>query len=153
MEKVEESSFENRLQREAARDCEKRYEEADSPGWATASERTTPLFLKSLCGGGVPSSHPSLGCLFSFFLFFLKRKQRKRVGQEHNGLSHITSDPTTAMVRTKYGEGWRARPQKETEKVWINGAQIGEKVRPPGIEPGASAWEAEILPLNHERCV
>ena len=25
------------------------------------------------------------------------------------------------------------------------------KMRPPGIEPGASAWEAEILPLNHER--
>ena len=24
-------------------------------------------------------------------------------------------------------------------------------MRPPGIEPGASAWEAEILPLNHER--
>ena len=27
--------------------------------------------LKSLCGGGVPSSHPSLGCPFvSFFLSF-----------------------------------------------------------------------------------
>ena len=25
--------------------------------------------LKSLCGGGVPSSHPSLGCTFSFFLY------------------------------------------------------------------------------------
>ena len=24
-------------------------------------------------------------------------------------------------------------------------------MRPPGIEPGASAWGAEILPLNHER--
>ena len=91
----------------------------------------------------------------------MKTKQRKRLRQEHNGISHITSDPTTAMVGTKYvREGWRARPQKETEKVWINiwktrrdGAQIGEKVRPPGIEPGASAWEAEILPLNHERWV
>ena len=30
---------------------------------------TTLLPLKSLCGGGVPSSHPSLGCPFSFFLF------------------------------------------------------------------------------------
>ena len=30
--------------------------------------RTTPLSLKSLCGGGVPSSHPSLACLFSFLL-------------------------------------------------------------------------------------
>jgi len=28
---------------------------------------TTPLSLKSLCGGGVPSSHPSLG-LSVFFL-------------------------------------------------------------------------------------
>ena len=36
-------------------------------GWATAS--TTLLSLKSLCGGGVPSSHPSLG-LSGFFLFF-----------------------------------------------------------------------------------
>ena len=35
-------------------------------GWATAS--TTLLSLKSLCGGGVPSSHPSLG-LSVFFLF------------------------------------------------------------------------------------
>ena len=32
-------------------------------GW-----RITPLSLKSLCGGGVPSSHPSLG-LSVFFLF------------------------------------------------------------------------------------
>ena len=42
-------------------------EEADSQGWATAS--TTLLSLKSLCGGGVPSSHPSLG-LSVFFLSF-----------------------------------------------------------------------------------
>ena len=30
----------------------------DARGWATAS--TTLLSLKSMCGGGVPSSHPSL---------------------------------------------------------------------------------------------
>jgi len=35
--------------------------------WATAS--TTLLSLKSLCGGGVPSSHPSLG-VSVFFLSF-----------------------------------------------------------------------------------
>jgi len=40
----------------------------DARGWATAS--TTLLSLKSLCGGGVPSSHPSLGLSF-FFLSFL----------------------------------------------------------------------------------
>ena len=26
---------------------------------------------------------------------------------------------------------------------------INIKMRQPGIEPGASAWEADILPLNH----
>jgi len=40
-------------------------------GWATAS--TTLLSLKSLCGGGVPSSHRCLRCLFSFFLFLALR--------------------------------------------------------------------------------
>ena len=45
-------------------------DEADAQGWATAS--TTPLSLKSLCGGGVPSSHPSLGVVFAFF--FLARE-------------------------------------------------------------------------------
>ena len=39
----------------------------DARGWATAS--TTLLSLKSLCGGGVPSSHPSLGVPV-FFLSF-----------------------------------------------------------------------------------
>ena len=46
-------------------------QEADHQGlgWATAS--TTLLSLKSLCGGGVPSSHPCLWvvCFLSFFLF------------------------------------------------------------------------------------
>ena len=41
----------------------------DARGWATAS--TTLLSLKSLCGGGVPSSHPSLG-LSVFFLFHIR---------------------------------------------------------------------------------
>ena len=36
---------------------------------------TTPLFLKSLCGGGVPSSHPSRG-LSVFFLSFFSRAHR-----------------------------------------------------------------------------
>ena len=40
--------------------------DAQGLGWATAS--TTLLSLKSLCGGGVPSSHPSLG--FSVFFLF-----------------------------------------------------------------------------------
>merc|ERR1712086_1215510 len=39
-------------------------------GWATAST-TTLLSLKSLCGGSVPSSHPSLASLLSFFLSLL----------------------------------------------------------------------------------
>ena len=47
-------------------------EENASPrpsGWATAS--TTLLSLKSLCGGGVPSSHPSLLVIFFLALQFL----------------------------------------------------------------------------------
>ena len=44
------------------------WKEADSLGWATAS--TTLLSLKSLCGGGVPSSHPSLGLSVFFLSFF-----------------------------------------------------------------------------------
>ena len=41
----------------------------DARGWATAS--TTLLPLNSLCGGGVPSSHPSLGLSVFFLSFFL----------------------------------------------------------------------------------
>ena len=33
-------------------------------------KRTTHLSLKSLCGGGVPSSHPSLGLSVFFLSFF-----------------------------------------------------------------------------------
>ena len=39
--------------------------------------RITPLSLKSLCGGGVPSSHPSLG-LSVFFLSFWARDWREK---------------------------------------------------------------------------
>ena len=31
------------------------------------------------------------------------------------------------------------------------GTQKVKSVRRPGIEPGASEWESEILPLNHHR--
>ena len=49
--------------------CETRLGRGRHPqGWATAS--TTPLSLKSLCGGGVPSSHPSLGLSVFFLSFF-----------------------------------------------------------------------------------
>ena len=30
---------------------------------------------------------------------------------------------------------------------------IEQKLRQPGIEPGASVWETEILPLNHWRLI
>ena len=49
-------------------------EEADAQGWAMDS--ATPLSLKSLCGGGMPSSHPSLG----LSVFFLKKSRRKGKG-------------------------------------------------------------------------
>ena len=42
-------------------------EEADAQGWATAKHTFLPV--KSLCGGGVPSSHPSFG-LYVLFLSF-----------------------------------------------------------------------------------
>ena len=44
-------------------DCTPSAPSAD--GW-----RITPLSLKSLCGGGVPSSHPSLGLSIFFLSFF-----------------------------------------------------------------------------------
>ncbi len=31
----------------------------------------------------------------------------------------------------------------------MTAAKAKERLREPGIEPGASAWQAEILPLNH----
>ena len=58
-------------------------------GWATAS--TTLLSLKSLCGGGVPSSHPSLE-LSVFFLFsaieaavFPSRRERFSIPRDRSG--------------------------------------------------------------------
>ena len=53
----------------------------DARGWATAS--TTLLSLKSLCGGGVPSSHPSLG-LSVFFL-----SAREKGGDCHCAISGL----------------------------------------------------------------
>jgi len=58
------------------RDCEERLEEADKQGWATAS--TTLLSLKSLCGGGVPSSHIPLWLVLGvFFLFSLPHSEER----------------------------------------------------------------------------
>jgi hypothetical protein len=28
-----------------------------------------------------------------------------------------------------------------------------KKVRPPGVEPGSPAWQASIMPLDHERSI
>lgn len=33
-----------------------------------------------------------------------------------------------------------------------HGCEVSQNVRRPGLEPGPSAWEAEILPLNYRRC-
>ena len=63
-----EGCSENR--RGTAKGDRKRQTTKEGLGWATAS--TTLLSLKSLCGGGVPSSHPHPSrarCLFSFFSF------------------------------------------------------------------------------------
>ena len=65
-------------------------EEADAQGWATAS--TTLLSLKSLCGGGVPSSHPSLGLsvfFLSFFFLFLLRRFTSVAFSWHGAASHL----------------------------------------------------------------
>jgi len=68
----------------------------DARGWATASI-TTLLSLKSLCGGGVPSSHPPpLGCLFSFFLVCSENRRgtakRDRKRQTPKGGRRIAHD-------------------------------------------------------------
>ena len=57
------------MQREAARDCEKRYEEADSPGWATASASHSPLLkIPVWWRRAVLPSLPWVVCFLSFFL-------------------------------------------------------------------------------------
>ena len=74
------------MQREAARDCEKRYEEADPPGWATASASHPPLLkIPVWWRRAVLPSLPWVVCFLSFFLFArhrvrdLKRIQRKQL--------------------------------------------------------------------------
>ena len=64
-------------------------------GWATG---LTPHFsLKSLCGGGVPSSHPSLG-LSVFFLSFTRFTRQARRGrrllQKPSPAPHRSSNDT-----------------------------------------------------------
>jgi len=78
-----------RLKRESERDCEEREEETDdAQGWATAS--APPLSLKSLCGGGVPSSHPSLGLSVFFLSFFYAGTTRARTPLARTG-THTSS--------------------------------------------------------------
>ena len=66
--------------------------------------------LKSLCGGGVPSSHPSLG-LSVFFLFFFFRARvlannihpwhRHRLALSRSrGRQHLSSQPRTRTLAT-----------------------------------------------------
>ena len=62
---------------------------AQGLGWATAS--TTLLSLKSLCGGGVPSSHPSLG--FSILFLFSKILPRSVTP-----VSHGSGTPTSPSL-------------------------------------------------------
>merc|ERR1712185_191238 len=55
---------------EAARDCEKRYEEAGSPGWATASASHSPLLkIPVWWRRAVLPSLPWVVCFLSFFSF------------------------------------------------------------------------------------
>ena len=54
---------------------------------------TTLLSLKSLCGGGLPSSHPSLGC--SFISFFYDSRDRQGAG---DGFLRSRGAPTTGAV-------------------------------------------------------
>ena len=78
---------------QGGRSCAERREKQREQG---IGRRTTPLSLKSLCGSGVPSSHPSLGlsvfflfsCLFSFFSFF---RQKPR-GEETRARKFLSAD-------------------------------------------------------------
>ena len=97
------------MQREAARDCEKRYEEADSPGWATASASHPPLLkIPVWWRRAVLPSLPWVVCFLSFFRLdtganwrvnhllalgfrddfpasVLRKKERKRTTQGRDG--------------------------------------------------------------------
>jgi len=59
-------NWRERLQREIGRGTRR-----PRVGWMAS---TTLLSLESLCGGGVPSSHPSLGLSVFFLSFFLQKE-------------------------------------------------------------------------------
>jgi len=92
-------------------------------GWATAS--TTLLSLKSLCGGGVPSSHPSLGMSVFFLCLFKGVEWRGLAPCERAGrgarcasvrsiLQMVRSSPQsrTGSHSHQGGEVWLRDPEK-----------------------------------------
>ena len=36
--------------------------------------------------------------------------------------------------------------EEDIQSTWLG----ARKVRPPGVEPGSQAWEAEVIPLDHD---
>lgn len=52
-------------------------------------------------------------------------------------------------AKPKFESEWRvAQAAKRSDERWI---AVSCLVRVPGIEPGSTAWEAVILPLNYTR--
>jgi hypothetical protein len=51
-------------------------------------------------------------------------------------------------LATDKNKSGRHLPKEKHERIYKKAKRIVE-MHQPGIEPGASAWQAEILPLNH----
>ena len=136
------------------------------PRTTLGTKRTTPLSLKSLCGGGVPSSHPSLG-LSVFFLSFFQirahdwardwRFSKKltilgtglaRTGTTGNKVIKIPawwrravlpSLPCVVRFLSFFQEKGGSKPQPGREVGWVGGSRNKANGQPKGGMGGRHA--------------